>query len=165
MKDPLTLSPAEWSFWDSWMQAQRLLMRAVERDLQRDFGISKAEFSVLVSLQATSTGEMRVTDLAHTLEWDKSRVAHLLTRMEGRGLLERSESGAPGRRTGIALTTHGREVTDRAVLGHGRTIRRLALDRITPEQARAINAWSRHLIDDPDISTPDNAQPQTTYES
>jgi DNA-binding MarR family transcriptional regulator len=148
MAEAADLSPEEWAFWDAWMQGQRLLAREAERALQRDFGISKAEFGVLVTLQAAPGGRMRVTDLADSLDWDKSRVAHQLTRMEDRGLLERSESGAAGRRTGIALTKSGQEVVERAIRGHGRTIRLLALDRLSREQAAAIGAWSRQLITD-----------------
>jgi DNA-binding MarR family transcriptional regulator len=153
-----SLSREEWAFWDAWMQGQRLLAREVERALQHDFGISKAEFSILVKLQAAPDGRMRVTDLADSLDWDKSRVAHQLTRMEARGLLERSESGAAGRRTGIALTKSGEEVAERAIRGHGRNIRRLALDRLSPEQAAAIGAWSHQLITDLGADTPSSAR-------
>jgi DNA-binding MarR family transcriptional regulator len=157
MNEVQSLSPSDWAFWDTWMQAQRLLLREVDRVLQKDFGISKAEFSVLVTLHATPKGEMRVTALADALDWDKSRVAHLLTRMESRSLLERSESGAAGRRTGIALTKSGREVADRAVLGHSRTIRRLAIDRLSTQQRAAITDWSSQLLDDPDVNETDTA--------
>ncbi|MFG1906403.1 MarR family winged helix-turn-helix transcriptional regulator [Kribbella sp. NPDC048928] len=142
-----SLSPDEWAFWDIWMQAQRLLAKEVDRVLQRDFGISKAEFGILVKLHAAPDGRMRVTDLADTLDWEKSRVAHQLTRMERRGFLERSEAGAAGRRTGIALTASGTELAARAIRVHADNIRRLAFDRLSPEQAAAIATWSEDLID------------------
>ncbi len=147
MAEATSLSPDEWAFWDTWMQAQRLLAREVDRALQRDFGISKAEFGVLLTLQAAPGGRMRVTELADSLDWEKSRVAHQLTRMERRGLLERSEAGAAGRRTGVALTPSGQEAVERAIRGHAGNIRRLAFDRLSPEQAAAIGAWSRGLVD------------------
>ncbi|WP_290056480.1 MarR family winged helix-turn-helix transcriptional regulator [Amycolatopsis solani] len=147
MADAASLSTEEWAFWDAWMRAQRLLAGEVDRVLQRDFGISKAEFSILVTLRAVPGGRLRVTELAGSLGWEKSRVAHQLTRMERRGLLERSEAGAAGRRTGIALKPSGEEVVERAIRGHARTIRRLALDRLSAEQIAAIGAWSNDLID------------------
>lgn len=140
------LSPDEWAFWDGWMRAQRLLAREVERALESDFGISKAEFAVLVTLAARNDGHMRVTEMATALDWDKSRVAHQLTRMEARGHIIRSESGAAGRRTGVTLTAAGRDLAERAIDGHGRNIRRLVLDRLTAEQSAVISAWSRSLI-------------------
>ncbi|HZE37975.1 MAG TPA: MarR family winged helix-turn-helix transcriptional regulator [Stackebrandtia sp.] len=146
MTETASLSPEEWMFWDEWMQAQRLLTKEVDRTLQRDFGISKAEFSILVMLRAATGGQMRVTDLAGSLDWEKGRVAHQLTRMERRGLLERTEAGAAGRRTGIMLTPSGADVVERAIHGHAANIRRFAFDRLSPEQTAAISAWSKGLI-------------------
>ncbi|EOD68108.1 MarR family winged helix-turn-helix transcriptional regulator [Amycolatopsis vancoresmycina] len=137
------LEPAEWEFWDTWMRAQRLLARELDRGLQRDCGISKAEFSVLMTL----TRPMRVGELAGALGWEKSRVAHLLTRMENRGLVARIEDGATGRRTGVELTAEGRRAAESAVRAHGANIRRLVFDRLTPDQAAAIRAWSEQLIE------------------
>jgi DNA-binding MarR family transcriptional regulator len=136
------MSPADWAFWDTWMHAHRLLVRELDRGLQRDCGISKAEFSVLIRLRRP----MRVGELADALGWEKSRVSHLLTRMEARGLVSRTEEGATGRRTGIELTAEGRRTAERATLAHGGNIRRLVLDRLTPEQAAGIRDWSEQVV-------------------
>ncbi len=156
MATDASLSPEEWGFWDAWMQAQRILATEVDRALQRDFGISKADFGILVTLQAAPGTRMRVTELADHLDWEKSRVAHQLTRMERRGLLERSESGAAGRRTGIALTPSCKKLVERAIDGHAANIRRLALDRLSAEQVAAIRTWSTGMINRhaPDSSGP-----------
>src|SRR3954463_10540628 len=108
MTTPRTLEPGEWELWHTWMHAQRLLARELDRRLQRDYGISKAEFSVLVTLHQAASGQMRVGELAESLAWEKSRVAHQLTRMESRELVERTDNESSGRRVGIALTAKGR---------------------------------------------------------
>ncbi|MEV0161031.1 MarR family winged helix-turn-helix transcriptional regulator [Nonomuraea fuscirosea] len=143
---PETLEPDEWNFWDTWMRAQRLLVRELDRALQRDHGISKAEFSVLVTLSRASGGEMRVGELVDSLEWEKSRVSHQLTRMENRGFVARTEGGPSGRRTRIGLTAQGRRVVQDAVRGHAGNIRRYFFDSLTQEQAATIREWSEHLI-------------------
>ena len=137
------MGPADWAFWDTWMRAHRLLVRELDRGLQRDCGISKAEFSVLVTLRRP----MRVGELADALGWEKSRVAHLLTRMEKRGLVARTEDGAGGRRTGIELTEEGRRLAGSATRGHGANIRRSVLDHLTPDQVATIRSWSEQLIE------------------
>jgi DNA-binding MarR family transcriptional regulator len=142
-----TLEPEEWEFWDTWMRAQRLLTRELERGLQRDCDISKAEFSVLVTLLRAPGREMRVGELSESLDWEKSRVSHLLTRMENRGFVARTEDGASGRRTGIGLTATGRRTAQDAVLRHADNIRRYVLDPLTPDHAAAIRSWSEQLID------------------
>src|SRR3954468_4403996 len=131
MTETRSLEPEEWEFWDTWMRAQRLLTRELERGLQRDSGISKAEFSVLVTLWRGTGPEMRVGELSESLDWDKSRVSHQLTRMEKRGFVERTQYGADGRRAGIGLTVAGRRAAQEAILVHGTNIRRHALDSLT----------------------------------
>ncbi|MEU8141199.1 MarR family winged helix-turn-helix transcriptional regulator [Nonomuraea sp. NPDC048901] len=147
MAETRTLEPEEWELWHTWMLAQRLLAREFERGLQRDCGISKAEFSVLVTLWKAPGREMRVGELSESLAWEKSRVSHQLTRMENRGLVEPTQSGAGGRRTGIGLTTKGRELAESAILGHAGNIRRYFLDSLTPEQAAVMRAWSEQVVD------------------
>ena len=147
MTETRSLEPEEWEFWDTWMRAQRLLARELERGLQRDCGISKAEFSVLVTLWQVADREMRVGELSESLAWDKSRVSHQLTRMEKRGFVERTQYGADGRRAGIGLTAEGRRAAQSAILVHGANVRRHALDSLTPEQAAAIRTWSEHVVD------------------
>jgi len=147
MAEPRTLAPEQWELWHTWMQAHRLLHRELDRDLQREHGISKAEFSVLVTLHETSGGEMRVGELAESLGWEKSRVAHQLTRMENRELVDRTDHASNGRRAGIRLTAKGRSAARNAIVGHGANIRRYFFDALTTEQAAAIQAWGRQTID------------------
>src|SRR4051812_42062041 len=147
MTETRSLEPEEWEFWDTWMRAQRLLTRELEHGLQRDCDISKAEFSVLVTLWRAGGSELRVGELSESLDWDKSRVAHQLTRMEKRGFVKRTQYGADGRRAGIGLTAQGRRVAQSAILVHGNNIRRHVLDSLTPEQASVIRAWSEQALD------------------
>jgi DNA-binding MarR family transcriptional regulator len=142
-----TLESAEWELWDTWMRAQRLLVRELDRGLQRDCGISKAEFSVLMTLRQAPGRDMRVGDLVDSLGWEKSRVSHQLTRMENRGFVAQTEGGASGRRTRIGLTAKGRRLVEAAILAHGGNIRRYFLDSLTPDQAKTIRAWSEQVID------------------
>ncbi|HEY3506378.1 MAG TPA: MarR family winged helix-turn-helix transcriptional regulator [Actinocatenispora sp.] len=146
MAKPRALRPDEWQLWNTWMQAQRLLARELDRDLQRDHGISKADFSVLVTLDQAPGGRMRVGELAESLAWEKSRVSHQLTRMGNRELV-RTDNDASGRRIGIGLTAKGRRTVRNAVLSHGDNIRRHFFDALTPEQTAAIQAWSRQVVD------------------
>ncbi|MEU6356791.1 MarR family winged helix-turn-helix transcriptional regulator [Streptomyces sp. NPDC047072] len=147
MAEPPTLSPEEWALWDTWMQAQRLLTQELDRGLQRDCGISKPEFSVLITLWQTPNHELRVGELADSLTWEKSRVSHLLTRMESRSLVTPVHAGAPGRRTGVTLTPKGREVAQQALLVHAGNIRHLFFDTITPEQVEVFREWGERMID------------------
>ncbi|WP_225099484.1 MarR family winged helix-turn-helix transcriptional regulator [Streptomyces sp. CoH27] len=147
MTETRSLEPEEWEFWDTWMRAQRLLTRELERGLQRDCDISKAEFSVLVTLWRATGREMRVGELSESLDWDKSRVSHQLTRMEKRGFVKRTQYGADGRRAGVGLTAEGRRAAQSAILVHAENIRRHFFGSLTAEQAAVIRAWSEQVVD------------------
>jgi DNA-binding MarR family transcriptional regulator len=147
MPKPRTLEPEQWELWNIWMQAQRLLARELDRRLQHDYGISKTEFSVLVTLHQAPGGRMRVGELAESLAWEKSRVAHQLTRMENRELVDRTENESGGRRTGVGLTAKGRSAAQDAILGHADNIRRYFFETLTPEQAAAIQVWSQRVVE------------------
>jgi len=130
------------------MQAHRLLTRELDHDLQSACGISKAEFSVLRTLDEAPGKQLRVTELAEQLDWDKGRVAHQLTRMEARGLLYRSVSDTgTGRRTGVQLTDEGHSTARDAVRRHARNVRHLFFDALAPEEAATIAAWSRQTVE------------------
>ncbi|WP_263384525.1 MarR family winged helix-turn-helix transcriptional regulator [Granulicella arctica] len=146
MKRSADLSPQEWEQWHRWTLMQRLLTQQIERHLQLSFGISKAEFSILVTLLRSSVKEPRVGDLSQSLGWEKSRVSHLLTRMEGRGLVKRVETGAAGRRTGLRLTFQGRQLAERAVTGHAQNIKRNFFEVSTPDQNVTIRSWIEQMI-------------------
>jgi DNA-binding MarR family transcriptional regulator len=147
MAETRTLEPDEWELWDSWMRAQRLLTRELDHGLQRDCGISKAEFSVLVTLWQAPGREMRVGELAESLDWQKSRVSHQLTRMENRGFVERTGRETSGRRAGIGLTAEGSRVAQSAILVHAGNIRRHFLESLTPQQAAVFRSWSEQVVD------------------
>jgi DNA-binding MarR family transcriptional regulator len=146
MAETRTLEPDEWELWDSWMRAQRLLTRELDHGLQRDCGISKAEFSVLVTLWQAPGSEMRVGELSESLDWEKSRVSHQLTRMENRGFVERTRYEASGRRAGIGLTAKGRRAAESAIVVHAGNIRHYFLESLTPQQAAAFRSWSEQMI-------------------
>lgn len=118
----------------------------VDRVVQRECGISKAEFSVLVTLSQAPVPELRVGDLAVALVWDKSRVSHLLTRMEGGDLVTRVETGSSGRRTGVSLTPQGRHAPQAAITVHEDIIRGYFFDPLTPPQVDALKAWSESVV-------------------
>ncbi|WP_181427444.1 MarR family winged helix-turn-helix transcriptional regulator [Curtobacterium sp. MCPF17_011] len=147
MAEPLPLQPEEWGFWHGFLRAYDDLCRELERELQRDFGISKAEFSVLTAVDEARGGQLRIGQLAEVLGWDKGRVAHQVSRMEGKGLMAAIQTGPSGRRTGVTLTAAGVSKLHDSRQGHGTNVRRLFLDALTPAQSEVLREWSIDTID------------------
>jgi DNA-binding MarR family transcriptional regulator len=85
--------------------------------------ISPAQFSVLVVISANPG--LSQADLGGTLGVERARLARLLHRLQGRGLIQRLESSEDGRRHALQLTSQGRTLLTRAKMLSTRHERRL----------------------------------------
>jgi DNA-binding MarR family transcriptional regulator len=85
--------------------------------------ISPAQFSVMVVIRANPG--LSQAELAATLGIERARLARLLHRLQGRGLIQRLESSDDGRRHALQLTSQGRTLLTRAKTLAARNERRL----------------------------------------
>jgi len=136
---------AEWALFDGFVLMHAELGRELDRRLQRDAGISQADFGLLLELFRGPEEGLRPGALGELVGWEKSRVSHQLTRMVGRGLVERVECDTDARGSMIVLTRDGRRALLRAMRGHARDIRELFLDVLEPDEKRAIAAASARV--------------------
>ena len=133
--------------WRRWLRLNALLPTVLHRELQADAGLSLPDFEVLVQLTDTPEGRIRVTDLARELNWERSRLSHHITRMESRGLVERSECREDGRVAWVMLTKKGRATIERAAPGHAATVRRLIFDDLTPQESKVMSGVIDKVLD------------------
>src|SRR5690625_7066123 len=91
MSETRWLNDAEQSMWRRYRNMNQLLELAIERQLQRDASMSQSDYAVLVTLSESDGSGLRARDLGAALGWDRSRVSHQVRRMEGRGLVAKSE--------------------------------------------------------------------------
>jgi DNA-binding MarR family transcriptional regulator len=131
--------------WRLFVEMQELLRGRIEQQLQADSGLSNADYTVLVVLSEAADGQLRALNLVRALEWEKSRLHHQLTRMCGRGLIER-RSGV-GRTSYAAITAAGRAALEAAVPSHTAEVRRLVFDRLTNQQVEQLAEMSQCLLD------------------
>lgn len=125
--------------WRRWLRLNALLPAVLHRELQADAELSLPDFEVLVQLTDTPEGRVRVTDLARELNWERSRLSHHITRMESRGLVERTDCREDGRVAWVVLTKKGRAAIERAAPGHASTVRRLIFDDLTSQELKVMN--------------------------
>jgi DNA-binding MarR family transcriptional regulator len=139
------LDDREVEAWRAVRELGQPLWGALGRELQRDSGLSIADYEVLVVLSAARNGMLPYRDLARTTEWEKSRLSHHVTRMEQRGLVSRQECPDDARAAHIALTVAGRQAIERAAPGHVAEVRRLLMDDLTPDQLDTLAVVGRQL--------------------
>lgn len=145
------LSDEEQTVWRRWLRVNAQLTVALQRDLQEQ-GVSLPDYEVLVLLTESPEGQVRVSDLAQGLEWERSRVSHHVTRMEKRGLVRREECSSDRRGAFVVVTAEGRRAIEDVAPSHVATVRRLFFDPLDDGEAAGIDAAlakvEARLVDD-----------------
>jgi DNA-binding MarR family transcriptional regulator len=143
---PRWLNPREQTAWRAYLDMNALLGARLNKEMQEASGISIADFSVLVPLSEHPEARMRVLELARSLGWEKSRLSHQLTRMQQRGLVERSNCNEDRRGAWIVLTDRGRATVESAAPRHVESVRRYLFDELSPAQVDALAAIGRAVV-------------------
>jgi DNA-binding MarR family transcriptional regulator len=131
---PRWLDAREQVAWRSFLDMHARLIARLNREISDQSGISIADFSVLVQLSEHPDGRMRVLELARELRWEKSRLSHQLTRMQQRGLIERSNCTDDRRGAFVVITALGRDTVGDAAPAHVESVRHYLFDGLTDEQ-------------------------------
>lgn len=120
------LSADEQRVWRAYLAMVSELQAAMNRQLQRDCGLSLADYEVLVAL--SERGDQRVFELGDALAWEQSRLSHQLRRMRDRGLVSRRDAADDRRGATMALTEDGEAALRTAAPGHAALVRRVLFD-------------------------------------
>lgn len=122
--------------WLAIVGTAELLPAALDAQLQADAQLTHFEFMLLTALRRS--GAQRMTALAAATNATLPRLSKVVSRLEARGLVERASGEADGRAVAVSLTGDGRRALVRATPGHIDYVRRLVIDRLTPEQLEAV---------------------------
>jgi DNA-binding MarR family transcriptional regulator len=147
MSEVSGVSEDEWDVWRAFHAMRRQLDLVLDRHLQQDAGISGPDYEVLLTLFEAPRNQLRSRELSELLGWEKSRLSHQVTRMEARGLVERTECDTDARGTWIGITALGRRTTLGAMRDHALTVRRLFFDVLTDEEQTVLRSVSSRVLD------------------
>ena len=131
------LTADEQRAWRAYLRAGSLLTARLNWLLQADSGLSLPEYEVLVRLSEAPDGKLRPFQLSLDLDWEQSRLSHLLSRMGRRGFVIRQDCAGDRRGAEVVLTGAGRAAIESAAPGHVAAVRRLVFDQMDDEQAVA----------------------------
>lgn len=134
MAEPRWLNVREDRLWRAFLQMQRALDRAIDRQLTAA-GLSRADYDLLAPLSEAPPEGTRARDLGQRVGWDRSRLSHQLRRMEKRGLITRHDCSTDARGTVIRVTAAGRDAVEAAAPGHVDTVRRHLVDLLDVNEA------------------------------
>ena len=126
------LSEAEQKMWRGYLDSTRLLLRALDRQLAAESGISLADFEVLALLSEAPQGRMRMTELAEVTMTTRSGVTRAVSRLANAGWVRRVECEEDKRGLYAELTDAGTAKLTSASPGHVAAVRRNVFDLLSP---------------------------------
>src|SRR6266478_2457556 len=142
------LTARELAIWRSLLDTTAELRRVLGAQLQ-DSGLSPADYQVLLALTEADGRRLRSSQLAASIDWERSRLSHHLGRMERRGLIGRSDCATDNRGAEVSLTEDGARIFRCATAPHLRAIKKHFADALTPAQFEALadvlRALQNHL--------------------
>ncbi len=143
---PRWLTAAEVGSWLSVVRLMTWLPWSIDQQLRRDANIGMVEYQVLAMLSQSPQQAMRMSSLAEVTNSSLSRLSHLVTRLEGRGLVRREPDPADGRFTNAILTDNGFKTLADAAPGHVCHVRSLVIDVLSPEQLRRLGRDANRIM-------------------
>jgi DNA-binding MarR family transcriptional regulator len=141
------LTEEEQRAWRGLLRMTSQLNARANRLLQDEYGISLADYEVLVALSEAPEGRLRVFEVTDALAWEQSRVSHQLARMQRRGLITREGCATDARGAFAVLTTVGRATIERAAPAHVEQVRQLVFDELSHEQVSVLTEITTRVLD------------------
>jgi DNA-binding MarR family transcriptional regulator len=148
------LNQDEHRTWRSVLRMHAQLTAALAQALKTDSDMSISDYEVLAILSEAPNGTLRARDLRRELQWEKSRLAHHIRRMEQRGYVRRDACTDDVRAPNISITELGLSTIRAAAPAHVAHVRQLFFDALTPTQLRAmrkaadavLGSIARHVV-------------------
>lgn len=132
--------------WLGLIALTQVLPPVLDSHASRDSASTHYEHFVLTRLAEEPGRRMRLSALAAATNASASRLSHVITRLESRGLVERVPCEEDGRATNAVLTAAGAELVANAAPGHLELVRERLLGSLTPAQVEQLAEISAALI-------------------
>ena len=133
----------------SWLKLAGVMLRlnpALDSQLQRDSDLTHFDYLCLAMLSETEDRTLRMSDLAALTNASLSRLSHVVSKLEKRGLVARAPSPHSRRVTLVRLTEEGWRVLVLAAPGHVETVRSLVFEGLGPEDVAALERVAGHIV-------------------
>jgi DNA-binding MarR family transcriptional regulator len=131
------LTTDEQRAWRAYVRVGTMLSARLNRMLQAECGLSLSEYEVLVALSEAPGGTLRPFQLRLALNWEQSRLSHMLSRMSRRGFVARRDCADDRRGAVVVMTAAGHAAIEAAAPGHVAAVRRLVFDQMDSAQCTA----------------------------
>ena len=132
------LKPAELHAWRAFMLASVVVARGLDRDLQRQAGLTLAEHHLLAIVNEADPQGIRPTDLQALSTLTKSGLTRAVDRLEELGYITSRVCPTDGRGQLLVLSPKGRQKMRRAAPDFFRSVARHFADHLSERETETI---------------------------
>ncbi|MET0864352.1 MAG: MarR family transcriptional regulator [Nakamurella sp.] len=132
------LSTGEQAAWRAWLDTYRLLLPALDRQLQSESQASFTDFEVLVQLSEVVGHRMRMSEIADRTISTRSAITRTVDRLVARGWVSRVRSTDDQRGFYAELTDLGTQVLQDMAPGHVAAVRANLIDLLTESELASL---------------------------
>jgi DNA-binding MarR family transcriptional regulator len=140
------LTPDEQRAWRAYIESNKVLFDALDRQLQRDADMPHAYYEILVALSEAPERAMRMSELADRTLSSRSRLSHAVARLEERGWVIREDCPTDRRGQIARLTDHGFQTLADAAPGHVAAVRENLIDLLSADQLAELTAIGTAIV-------------------
>jgi DNA-binding MarR family transcriptional regulator len=158
--DECWLSADEQAAWRGWLDTYRLLIPALDRQLQAS-RVSFTEYEVLVCLSEATDQRLRMSEVADRTLATRSAITRTVDRLVARGWVRRVRSTHDQRGAYAALTQPGAQALAELAPGHVKAVRQNLIDLLTPAELEALRTIGRRVKDR--LAGRDGWSPRTSF--
>lgn len=144
--DTRWLDPDELEAWRVFVSLLAVLPHELEKPLE-PFGLTFFEYQVLAGLSDAPDRTLAMSRLADWSNGSLSRLSHVVSRMERRGLVRRRRCPSDGRVTLATMTDAGHALLVRAAPAHVASVRTAMFDRLDHDQVVHLGMIGQTVLD------------------
>jgi DNA-binding MarR family transcriptional regulator len=138
------LDKEELGAWRGLLRAHAGLTRELDAELSREHDLPLSSYEVLLFLNDSEEGRMRMSELADSVLLSRSGLTRLVDRLERQGLLRRERCNSDARGLFAEITPEGRRLFDAARQTHLDGVRRLFLSHFSRAELRTLGSlWQK----------------------
>jgi DNA-binding MarR family transcriptional regulator len=134
----------------AWLRLAGVMLKlspALDSQLQRDSDLTHFDYLCLAMLSESEGRRLRMSDLASRTNASLSRLSHVVSKLERRGLVARCPSPESRRVTLVSLTDDGWERLVEAAPGHVETVRSLVFEGLPAADVAALERIAGHIVE------------------
>jgi DNA-binding MarR family transcriptional regulator len=134
----------------AWLKLAGVMLKlapTLDSQLQRDSDLTHFDYLCLAMLSETDDRTLRMSELAARVNASLSRLSHVVSKLEKRGMVVRSPSPDSRRVTLATLTEAGWTTLVAAAPGHVETVRSLVFDGLSREDVAALQRIAGHIVE------------------